>query len=114
MATAFREYVSMRGLGDDAACKEVAHAMTELIKSANSSRQCMSFFYCVMYSDGDVSDELLEPVTFRKLTRGEYPALWVNLTYDIDNVSVTQLRHLEDKLDLRLFSAGISQKDHPF
>jgi hypothetical protein len=114
MATAFREYVCLRGLGNAGACEEVSRLLIELVAPANLSRQGMNYFYRIMHNDEDITDELLEPAEFCKLTNGKYPALWVNFTYDIDSVSVTFIRHLEDELQLLLFSAGLSPNNHPF
>src|SRR5262245_529515 len=114
MSTAFRIYVSMHGLGDKDACVEAMHALTRHINEFNIETQRANHWARVFLSDDDVEEEVVEVGVLAKLTGGVYPVLWFNITFDLDRMTDQELRSLEDRFALRLFSAGIMQHNTPF
>jgi hypothetical protein len=112
MSTSAREYVSMTGLGDLNKCREMMEEYGKSVRKLNSESKRASCYARVFTSEADILDECRDVQEIQQHTRGVFPVLWVNLTYDPSLLREEEILALEAQCNLSLL--GVVHADWPF
>jgi hypothetical protein len=114
VTTKAREYVSLAGLGDFTHLQKQMREYTTVVRalSAGYSARRASFEARILFSIADVENEFLDLNEIIPHSKGLFPVLWVNLTYDPDRLSQDEITFIEQKFSLELL--GVIESEEPF
>jgi hypothetical protein len=103
MAIASREYVSLRGLGHRHECEVLRDELLNWTRKQNAIHQRASIFLRIMLSDEDVEDEVWSEEIIEQIVRlaaRRYPFLWLNITYNPETLTESELETVETQYQL--------------
>jgi hypothetical protein len=111
MSTASREYLSGFKLGNYQACIQLRDAVVAAIQALNEHGEVANFYARVVNGSDELVDEDVDVQQVNAVTGEQFPLLWLNLTYDPDQLSEKQLEELEQQYQLTLTATARSLVD---
>lgn len=108
MPLAAREYICLRGIGDPDACSSTFAALRDEMRKTFDSHLATRRVGCfarLFMSAADVEDEGVELDEVLPHSKGRYPVIWTNFTYDPTVVQVDEFKPVEQLFDLQLLGS---------
>lgn len=102
MGLACREYVSCYGIVTPEASIVSLHALKELLDALRQQHPSLRFRAKLFRKREELEQELLDPQTVLARAGGPLPIIWLNLTYDPNELDYQLFSALEAKCQLVL------------
>ncbi|WP_426734692.1 hypothetical protein [Myxococcus faecalis] len=110
MALACREYVTPYRAGTRKDDYERLVALKQALDPLLQQRKSLRFKAKAFHKVEELEDELLDPQAILKVSGGELPVIWLNLTYTPGDVTAEALQPLEKQFNLRLLGEFVDEK----
>jgi hypothetical protein len=113
MLTAAIGYVSLRGLGDETACRETMKALIAEVRGFNAiqTSRATNFSVRVISGPADAENIGLSPDQYLNFTSGIYPVVYLSLTYDPKKLHPHRLLEWETQFELKMTGRTASSLD---
>ncbi|MBC8351958.1 MAG: hypothetical protein H8E66_08205 [Planctomycetes bacterium] len=114
MPAAAREYLSRKGIGELHACEQLLAAVTAAVRGtfdSQSSNRRANFFARIIVDEQESEDERITKDEVETHSKGVYPFLWLNFTYDPTRVRPHEILALELRFGLSLIGTAASDTD---
>ena len=112
MPTAAREYVSLLQLGDFQGCQGLLRQCGDALRGLNPATgpKSVSFSGRILVSENDITDEALDSKVIHSFSKGVFPILWVNITYNPQRLTPESFLSVEQAFSLQLIATAESKQ----
>jgi hypothetical protein len=95
-----KEYISKRGLGDVAQCRQTLFDLQQSLNQMVRQNLIGNFLGSVLHSTDDIFAEDLDEDDVLGITQGVFPAIWLNITFNLDVHRMDIVTDVEDQFML--------------
>jgi hypothetical protein len=100
MNLASKEYISKRGLGDAAQCRQTLFNLQQNLNEMVKENLIGNFLGSILHTTDDVFAEELDEDDVLAITQGVFPAIWLNITFNLDVHIMDIVKDVEDQFML--------------
>ncbi|BDA74000.1 hypothetical protein CAL7716_081660 [Calothrix sp. PCC 7716] len=95
-----KEYIAKKSIGDLSESHKQILEIKKYLKNLYEKNLIIGFEYMVIKSESDIYDEDLDIDAINKISKGLFPCIWINITYETDFFEKNEQKAIEEKFAL--------------
>jgi len=101
-----KEYIVKKGIGNLEETYKYMLLVDEFLQKLYKKEKIVGFEYRVFKSTEDAYDEDLDIDVIHEINQGNFPCLWINITYKLNVLTESDLMVIEQKLKLERIASS--------